>query len=124
MAKAPNRIPANTNKIPHDPDQLQTLELAAAQVRREMQPLFDRQCTDPESAAKNEEWLQLLYARLTPIQDQIIKTPAQDIQGIMVKLRLFAWCRQEYFDEIPADATTDERAMASLLIDMRNLKMA
>lgn len=122
MAKAPNRIPANSNESPMD--QLLELELAAAQVRREIRPLFEKQCTDPESAQKNEEWLQLLYARLTPIQDQIIKTPAQDIQGIMVKLRLFAWCRQEYFDEIPADATTDERAMASLLIDMRNLKMA
>lgn len=123
MAKAVRNIASN--KSPElDPLQLQSLELAAMQVRREMQLHFTTRCNDPESAAENEQWLQLLYARLTPIQDQIIKTPAQDIQGMMVKLRLFAWCRQEYFDGIPADGTTDERAMASLLIDMRNLKMA
>lgn len=123
MAKAPGIIASNKSPA-LDPCLMELLESAAIQIRREMDTHFKTQCTDQKSAAENEEKLQLLYARLTPLQDQIVNTPAQNIEEILVKLRLFAWCRQEDSDEIPADAPTDERAMASLLIDMRNLKLA
>lgn len=121
MAQASGII-ASKRSSALEPCLLELLEFAATQVRHELEQHFQKNSWLSDEACESE--LQTLYARLAPIQDQIINTPAQNIEGILVKLRLLAWCREGGPDEIPADGATDGRAIASLLIDMRTLKLA